>query len=148
MTIWIDADACPRVIKEILFRAAERTQTTVVLVANQSLVAPLSPYIKKIRVGAGFDVADNYIVEQLQVGDLVVTADIKLADEVVTKGGIALNPRGEPYTTDNIKQCLSIRNFNEELRNSGQVTGGLAVLSKHEIQLFANFLDRFLRGIK
>jgi uncharacterized protein len=148
MTIWIDADACPRVIKDILFRAADRTQTMITLVANQSLLAPASPFIKKVRVQSGFDVADNYIVDHLQVGDLVVTADIKLADEVVTKGALALNPRGEMYTADNIKQYLSVRNLNEELRNIGLITGGPAALSKREVQAFANCLDQFLIKLK
>jgi len=145
MTIWIDADACPRVIKDILFRAAIRTQHTVVLVANQSLQAPISPFIKKVRVSPGFDVADNYIVEQLEAGDLVITADIPLADAVITKGGSALNPRGEFYTPDNVKQHLSLRNFNETLRDSGLISGGPPTLSKREVQAFANFLDRFCR---
>ncbi len=148
MTIWIDADACPRVIKDILFRAADRAQHTVILVANQSLQAPPSLFIKKVRVGAGFDVADNYIVEHMEAGDLVITADIPLADEVITKAGTALNPRGDVYTPDNIKQRLSMRNFNETLRDSGLMTGGPPTLSKREVQAFANFLDRFLVQVK
>ena len=144
MTIWVDADACPRVVKEILFRAADRTQHQLILVANQSLQAPISPYIKKHRVAQGFDVADNYIVEHLQPGDLVITADIPLADEVISKGAIALNPRGHVYSPDNIKQSLSLRNHNEVLRSTGLVTGGPPSLSKREVQAFANFLDQFL----
>jgi uncharacterized protein YaiI (UPF0178 family) len=144
MQIWVDADACPNVIKEILFRAANRTQIMVILVANQPLRSPPSAFIKKMQVSAGFDVADNHIVKYLQSGDLVITADIPLADAVIEKGGAALNPRGELYTKSNIKQRLAIRNLSDSLRSSGIVTGGPAQLSKKEIQAFANSLDRFL----
>lgn len=148
MQIWVDADACPKVIKDILFRAANRTKTLLILVSNQPLSSPPSPFIKKIQVTAGFDVADNEIIQKMQLGDLVITADIPLANAVVDKGGIALNPRGELYTHSNIKQRLSIRNFSEGLRSSGVITGGPDKISKKEIQNFANRLDQFLIGLK
>lgn len=144
MQIWIDADACPNIIKDILFRAAIRTKTQLTLVANQAINAPASVFIKKLVVPGGFDVADNKIVDCMSPGDLVITADIPLADAVITKGGFALNPRGEMYTEANIKQRLSIRNFSEGLRSSGVRTGGPAAFSKKEVQDFANSLDRFL----
>ena len=144
MQIWVDADACPKLIKDILFRAAIRTKILTTLVANQPLQSPPSPFIKKMQVLGGFDVADNYIVQQLQAGDLVITADIPLADAVIDKGGIALNPRGELYSKENIKQRLSIRNLNAELRDSGMFSGGPAKLSQKEIQTFANLLDKLL----
>ncbi len=143
-TIWVDADACPNVIKEILFRAAERTQTNLVLVANQLVRTPPSPYIKALQVSAGFDVADNRIAQAVQPGDLVVTADIPLAAMVVEKGGYALNPRGELYTQDNVKERLTMRNLMGELRNTGVTTGGPPTLSLRHRQAFANQLDRFL----
>jgi uncharacterized protein len=148
MRIWVDADACPKVIKEILFRAANRTETLITLVANQLLVTPSSPFITKIQVTSGFDVADNRIANNLQPGDLVITADIPLADAIINKGGLALNPRGELYSLDNIKQRLSIRNFSDGLRSSGISTGGPATLSKKEIQNFANNLDQILLNAK
>jgi uncharacterized protein YaiI (UPF0178 family) len=144
LQIWVDADACPKVIKEILFRAANRTKINVILVANQLMFTPPSSFIKTIKVSAGFDVADNYIVCNIQAGDLVITADIPLADGAIQKGAFALNPRGELYSEKNIKHHLSLRNFNADLRSSGQITGGPATLSKKDIQLFANSLDRFL----
>lgn len=144
MKIWIDADACPNVIKEILFRAATRTKTMLILVANQPLRTPPSPFIKSIVVSSGFDVADNYIAKNMAADDLVITADIPLADAVIENGGTALNPRGELYTPDNIKQRLSIRNFNEAVRSSGIQTGGPAVISKRDLQTFANTLDKML----
>lgn len=144
MPIWVDADACPKVIKEILVRAAKRTQVMLFFVANQPLATPVSPYIKKIQVSLGFDVADNYIVKHLSPGDLVITADIPLADLVIDHGGFALNPRGVWYSKENIKQRLSIRDFSEGLRSSGVRTGGPNQLSKREIQAFANYLDTFL----
>ena len=144
MQIWVDADACPNVIKVILFRAATRAQVALTLVANQLLRTPPSPYIKAIQVPSGFDVADSKIVQQLQSGDLVVTADIPLAALVIEKGGHALNPRGEFYTTENIRERLAMRNFMDELRNTGVNTGGPAVLSLSDRQAFANQLDRFL----
>ncbi|MEO8402113.1 MAG: YaiI/YqxD family protein [Gammaproteobacteria bacterium] len=144
MQIWVDADACPNIIKDILFRAAIRTKTMMILVANQIINMPSSPYIKIIKVSSGFDVADNRIVQELAPGDLVITADIPLANAVIEKGGAALNPRGEMYSESNIKQRLSMRNFSEGLRNSGVITGGPPKISKREIQLFANCLDQFL----
>ena len=144
MQIWVDADACPNVIKDILFRAATRAHVSLTLVANQLLRTPPSPYIKAIQVPSGFDVADSKIVQQLQPGDLVVTADIPLAALVIEKGGHALNPRGEFYTTENIRERLTMRNFMDELRNTGVNTGGPAVLSLSDRQAFANQLDRFL----
>lgn len=144
MQIWVDADACPKVIKEILFRAAIRTKTLTILVANQAMRTPSSLFIKTKQVSAGFDVADNYIVQTMQHGDLVITADIPLANEVIDKGGMALNPRGELYSKENIKQRLSIRDFNEQLRSSGINAGGPAALSKRDIQTFANCLDQLL----
>jgi uncharacterized protein YaiI (UPF0178 family) len=148
MRIWVDADACPKIIKEILYRAVMRTQTHMVLVANQPLQAPVSPLIKKMQVPGGFDVADKYIVEHMQAGDLVITADIPLADEAIEKGGFALNPRGEMYTKDNIKERLSVRNINAEFRSGGMITGGPAKLSNKENQIFANSLDKFLAQVK
>lgn len=144
MKIWIDADACPVAIKNIIYKAAVRTQTPVTLVTNQILQAPPSPYIKIIRVMAGFDVADNEIVNRMTSGDLIVTADIPLANAVVEKGGVALNPRGELYTLENIKQRLAMRDFSEHLRSTGIQTKRIPKLSPKEIQAFANSLDRIL----
>jgi uncharacterized protein len=144
MRIWVDADACPKVIKEILFRAAQRAQVQVTLVANQALRTPASQHIKSLQVASGFDVADNEIVRQVAVGDLVVTADIPLAAQVVEKGAHALNPRGELYTTDNVKARLSLRDFMANLRDSGVPTGGPPPLSLSDRQAFANHLDRLL----
>lgn len=147
MQIWVDADACPLVIKEILFRAANRTEICVTLVANQPLKIPPSPFIKRLQVPHGFDVADNHIVEIMSPGDLVITADIPLAHAVVNKGGKALNPRGELYTEANIKQCLSFRDFSDAVRSSGVITGGPDKFTKREIQAFANELDRLLKSL-
>ena len=144
MQIWVDADACPNVIKEILFRAAERVQTSLILVANKPLRTPPSRYVSSIRVGAGLDVADNAIVKEMEPGDLVITADIPLAFEVIGQGGHALNPRGEFYSKENIEERLTMRNFMDELRGSGVNTGGPATLSQKDRQAFANQLDRFL----
>jgi uncharacterized protein YaiI (UPF0178 family) len=144
MQIWVDADACPNVIKEILFRAAERVQTSLILVANKILRIPVSSYISSIRVGVGLDVADNAIVKEMESGDLVITADIPLASEVIGKGGYALNPRGEFYSKENIEERLTLRNFMDELRGSGVNTGGPATLNQKDRQAFANQLDRFL----
>lgn len=144
MQIWVDADACPAVIKEILYRAAERTQIKVTLVANRSLRTPPSPYIHSLQVPGGFDVADNRIVEALTAGDLVITADIPLAAAAINKGAMALNPRGEFYTPENISERLSMRDFMDTLRSSGVQTGGPAPLSQRDRQQFANALDRFL----
>lgn len=146
--IWVDADACPKVIKEILFRAADRVAIGVTLVANQPIPVPRSPHIRAVQVASGFDVADNYIVQQAQPGDLVITADIPLAAEVVARGGQALNPRGELYTEDNIRQRLKMRDFMDTLRGSGIDTGGPAALSQAERMAFANHLDRFLTGTR
>jgi uncharacterized protein len=144
MKIWVDADACPVVIKEILFRAAERARVQVTLVANQPVRVPPSRYVRMIQVRSGFDVADNEIVARLGPGDLVVTADIPLAAEVIDKGGHALNPRGEMYSADTIRSRLDIRDFMETLRASGVDTGGPAALNQRDRQAFANQLDRFL----
>lgn len=143
MQIWVDADACPNVIKEILFRAAERLRVSLILVANQPLRVPPSLYIKSIQVPAGFDVADNKITQQVQCGDLVITADIPLAADVIERGGHALNPRGEFYTRDNIQERLVMRNFMDQLRSSGVNTGGPSSLTQSDRQAFANQLDRF-----
>lgn len=142
--VWVDADACPKPVKEILFRAAERLKFELILVANQSMYTPPSAYIKAIRVASGFDVADDSIVQAMQAGDLIITADIPLAADVIAKGGCALNPRGEMYTKDTIKQRLSMRDFMEELRGSGVQTGGPAPMSLTDRQAFANALDRWL----
>ncbi|MEJ2470016.1 MAG: YaiI/YqxD family protein [Desulfuromonadales bacterium] len=144
MQIWVDADACPKVIKEILFRAAERKKIRLTLVANKPLRIPPSRYIDTMIVSAGFDVADDKIVEMLDPGDLVVTADIPLAAAVIKKGGHALNPRGEFYTEDNIDERLAVRNLLDELRGCGVDTGGPAALNVGDRQAFANQLDRFL----
>ncbi|MFT6756367.1 MAG: hypothetical protein ACJA0M_000242 [Chitinophagales bacterium] len=144
MHIWVDADACPVVIKQILFKAAQRTQLPLTLVANQPLSTPPSPLIKSVQVEAGFDVADNYIVQQVEIDDLVVTADIPLAADVVAKGAHAINPRGELYTPENIRQRLQMRNFMEEMRNTGQASGGPPPLNNADRQYFANNLDRLL----
>ena len=144
MKIWVDADACPRVIKEILFRAADRKQVQLTLVANKPMPTPPSPYISTLVVGAGFDVADNRIVELLQPGDLVITADIPLAAAAIKKAGHALNPRGEFYSEDNISERLAVRNMLDELRGCGIETGGPAAFSSCDRQAFANQLDRFL----
>ncbi len=146
MKIWVDADACPVVIKEILFRAAERTGVLVTLVANQQVSIPRSPHIKFIQVGAGFDVADNEIVRRLSEGELVITSDIPLAAEVIEKGGIALSPRGELHTTDNIRARLSMRDFMESLRSSGVDTGGPPPLNQNDRKAFASHLDKILAG--
>ena len=142
--IWVDADACPRVIKEILFRAANRKSLPTTLVANQLIPVPNSPYIKAIQVPSGFDVADNFIVQRANAGDLVITADIPLADEVLTLGCLALNPRGELYSKENIKQRLNMRDFMDMLRGSGINTGGPPALSQADRQAFANQLDKLI----
>lgn len=144
MKIWVDADACPVVIKDILFRAAQRTGIQLTLVANQSVRVPPSPNIKFVQVASGFDVADNEIVKRLDVGDLVITADIPLAAEVIDLGGHALNPRGELYSTDNIKARLTMRNFMDTLRSSGIDTGGPPTLNQSDRKTFADQLDKFL----
>jgi uncharacterized protein YaiI (UPF0178 family) len=148
MHIWVDADACPKVIKEILFRAAERKQINLTLIANHPLRTPPSRYIKSQQVPGGFDVADNVIVQNLRPGDLVITADIPLAAEVIEKDAHALNPRGTFYSRENIQERLAKRNFMEELRSSGINTGGPATLNQTDRQAFANQLDRFLAQCK
>lgn len=144
MQIWVDADACPAVIKEILFRVADRMQLQVTLVANQLIRVPGSRFIRSLQVPSGPDVADTAIVERLAAGDLVVTGDIPLAARVLEKGGFALNPRGEFYTKDNIAQQLTMRAFMEELRSGGVDTGGPPAFSQADRQQFANALDRHL----
>ncbi|MCW8194656.1 YaiI/YqxD family protein [Proteobacteria bacterium 005FR1] len=144
MKIWVDADACPVVIREILFRAAARTETQLTLVANQALQTPASPFIRSVQVAGGFDVADNEIVQRVQSGDLVITSDIPLAAEVIEKGALALNPRGELYTRENIRSRLNMRDFLDTLRASGIQTGGSAAMSASDKQRFANQLDKIL----
>jgi uncharacterized protein YaiI (UPF0178 family) len=144
MPIWVDADACPAVIKDILFRAASRRGVLITLVANQFMQVPRSPNIRFLQVARGFDVADHEIVQRMSEGDLVVTADIPLAADVIARGGLALNPRGELYTAANIEATLSMRNFMDSLRSSGVDTGGPAALSQRDRQLFANELDKWL----
>lgn len=145
MAIWVDADACPNVIKDVLYRAADRTQTVVTFVANQSLRVPPSPWLRTLQVPAGFDVADNEIVKRVNVGDLVITADIPLAAEVIEKGAAALNPRGERYLPATIRERLTMRDFMDTMRASGVQTGGPAALSPRDRQQFANELDSWLR---
>lgn len=145
MTIWVDADACPAAIKEILFRAARRTRVPLTLVANQPLRAPPSPYIKCLRVQAGFDVADNEIMARLGAGDLVITNDIPLAAAAIDKGAYALSPRGELYSAETINERLGMRDFMDTLRASGVRTGGPAALSQGDRKAFADNLDRWLR---
>ncbi len=144
MKIWVDADACPVVIKEILFKAAERTGVQLTLVANHFMRIPALRCVDFVQVASGLDVADNEIVKKLAEGDLVITADIPLAANVIEKGGSALNPRGELYTADSIKSRLSVRDFMDSLRASGIDTGGPAVLNKGDRQNFANELDKYL----
>ncbi|MFT6301998.1 MAG: hypothetical protein ACI9XK_001436 [Granulosicoccus sp.] len=145
--IWVDADACPRTVKDILFRAAKRLELQVTLVANQPVPVPKSKFINAIQVGAGFDVADNYIVQHSNAGDLVITADIPLAAELVEKGGIVINPRGELYTADNIRERLNMRDFMDTLRGSGVDTGGPPPLNQTDRRNFANQLDGMLTKI-
>jgi uncharacterized protein YaiI (UPF0178 family) len=145
MHIWVDADACPAVIKDILFRAAQRTGCPLTLVANQALRVPASPQIRMIQVPGGFDEADKYIAGHVQHGDLVITADIPLAAEIVARGAQALSPRGELYGKENIRELLDLRNFMDTLRSTGVETGGPAAFSAADRQAFANRLDRLLR---
>ncbi len=145
MQIWVDADACPVVIKDILYRAAQRLELQLTLVANQALRVPASRFIRTLQVPSGADVADREIVRLLEPGDLVITGDIPLAFDVLKKGGYALNPRGAFYTDDNIAQQLTMRAFLEELRGGGVDTGGPAPLSQADRQNFANLLDRHLQ---
>jgi hypothetical protein len=144
MTLFVDADACPSVIKDILIRAAERTQIPTFFIANQYIKLPPSQIVKAYQVEKGFDVADNYIAQQVRAGDLVITSDIPLAAEVIEKGALAISFRGEPYTASNIKQRLTMRDFMETMRSSGIQTKGQAALSQSDRQQFANQLDRWL----
>ncbi|MBE9526588.1 MAG: YaiI/YqxD family protein [Proteobacteria bacterium] len=144
MKIWVDADACPIVIKEILFKAAKRTGVQLTLVANQYISIPKADNISMLRVGSGFDVADNEIVKQVEEGDLVITSDIPLADEVIEKKGLALSSRGEMFSANSIKAKLNMRDFMDTMRSSGVHTGGPPPLSQSDRQAFANHLDRLL----
>ncbi len=145
MNIWVDADACPVVIKEILYRAAERTGVLVTLVANQALRTPSLANVRAIQVMPGFDVADNEIVKRMKAGDLIITSDIPLAAEVIENQGLALSPRGELYSAEDIKARLNMRDFLDTLRASGINTGGPPTLNQQDRQQFANQLDRLLR---
>ena len=147
MHIWVDADACPLAVKEILYRAAERAQVPMTLVANKLLRTPASPYIRALQVARGIDVADSHIVRELAPGDLVVTADIPLAADVIAKGGQALNPRGELYSPENIQERLALRNYLDELRGTGERTGGPAEFDKTDRKRFADQLDRLLQKL-
>jgi len=144
MKIWVDADACPIVIKDILFKAAERKQIDTILVANQAMRTPPSRFIRSVQVSQGFDVADNEIVDRCEAGDLIITSDIPLAADVIEKGAHALSPRGELYTTENIRGRLNMRDFMDTMRSSGIQTGGPPPLSQTDRQTFANHLDTFL----
>lgn len=148
MPIWVDADACPKVIKEVLYRAADREQVMVTLVANQSLSVPPSRFLRTLRVAPGFDVADNEIVQRAEAGDLVITADIPLAAEVMEKGAVALNPRGERYSEATIRERLTMRDFMDTMRASGVQTGGPPTLNQRDRQAFANELDKWLQQQK
>lgn len=144
MTIWVDADACPNTIKEILYRAANRKQVELILVANQALSTPPSRYIRAITVAAGFDVADDEIAERVVAGDLVITSDIPLAAEVIAKDAKALSPRGELFTKNNIRARLNMRDFMDNLRSSGIQSGGPPPLSQADKKAFADKLDQYL----
>ncbi len=144
MQIWVDADACPRAAKEVLFRLADRRRVMVTLVANQHLATPRSKYVQSVVVPKGFDVADNEIVARVDTDDLVVTADVPLADEIISKGGAALNPRGTLYTPENVRDHLQRRDMREQLRDSGLVSGGPDAYGNKEVQAFANALDRYV----
>jgi uncharacterized protein YaiI (UPF0178 family) len=144
MTIWVDADACPAAVKDMLYRAADRVKIQVILVANRALRTPPSPYIRSVQVGQGFDVADRHIADAVEPGDLVVTADIPLAAAVVERDAFALDPRGAFYSRENVRELLDLRNFMETMRSSGLVTGGPPAYGHADRQAFANRLDRFL----
>ena len=144
MKIWIDGDACPKAIKQILFRAAVKRQVMVIIVANHLAVVPPSPFIKRVQVESGFDKADKYITSHIAARDLVITADIIVADEVITKEAIALNPRGMLYTPNNMKQILAMRHLNESLRENRLIRGGVDTLNAKEIQSFSNHLDKII----
>ncbi len=148
MKIWVDADACPGVIKDILYRAADRAQVQLTLIANQMLRVPPSPWIRALQVPAGFDVADQRIVQEVAAGDLVITADVPLAAQVIAKGALALDPHGELFDANNILERLTLRNFMEGLRSSGVETGGPAAFSAADRQAFANRLDGLLIKLK
>lgn len=144
MKIWVDADACPRPIKEILYRAADRTGVELILVSNRPLRTPRSRFVRSVRVPGGFDVADGRILELMRPGDLVITADIPLAAEVIERGAGALDPRGRLYTEENVRACLAVRDLKDELRGIGVETGGPPALSRSDRREFANQLDRIL----
>ena len=148
MQIWVDGDACPNSVKKILYRAAERVPVRLTVVTNQPLRLPSSEYVHLLQVPGGFDVADREIVRLMDAGDLVITADIPLAADVIDKGGLALNPRGELYTDDNVQERLAVRNLMDGLRSTGSVTGGPPELSAHDLHEFANQLDRILAKSK
>ena len=142
--IWVDADACPVAIKQILFKAADRAQISITLIANHAMHLPPSQYLNFIQVVSGFDVADNEIIKRMNANDLVITSDVPLADAVITKGGLALSPRGEAFNANNIKSKLSMRDFMDVIRSSGVQTGGPSALSQADKQSFANQLDQWL----
>jgi len=145
MTIWVDADACPNAIRDILYKAARRTGVNLTLVANRGINTPRAPNIRAIQVSAGFDVADNFIVQQVEKGDLVISADIPLVAEVMEKGAQALNPRGEQYSHDTIGQKLNMRDFMDSMRSSGvQISGGPPPMTAKDRMQFANHLDKYL----
>lgn len=144
MKIWIDGDACPKAIKQILFRAAVKRQVMVIIVANHLVTIPPSPFIKRVQVAQGFDKADEYIITHVEKKDLVITADIIMADHLVSKEAIALNPRGTLYTANNIKTQLTSRNVNESLREGGLIRGGVEALNAKDIQSFSNHLDKII----
>jgi uncharacterized protein YaiI (UPF0178 family) len=148
LKIWIDADACPKVIKEVVFKISSRDQLPICLVANANMHIPASPFISLIQVDKGSDVADKYIVDHVEKDDLVITADIPLADLVVKKGAMAINPRGELYTEENISERLSMRDFMKELRDSGMQTGGPEIFSPKDKELFTNSIHRILTKLK
>jgi uncharacterized protein YaiI (UPF0178 family) len=144
MNIWVDADACPIVIKDILFRAADRAKVQVTLIANQAMKTPPSTFIKSVQVASGFDVADDEIVRRVVEGDLVITSDIPLADEAIEKGALCLSPRGELFDKSNIKARLNMRDFLDTMRASGADTGGPPAFSQNDRKAFADHLDRLL----
>ncbi|MBU52776.1 MAG: hypothetical protein CL920_29140 [Deltaproteobacteria bacterium] len=148
MLIWVDADACPKAVKEVLFRASERRKLHICLVANRSMYIPRSSYVSLQVVPKGFDVADEKIIEQVEKNDLIITADIPFAAEAIERGAWILTPRGEQYTEDDIRERLSMRNFFEEMRNNGEMTGGPPPFGKADKQRFANGLDRILAQLK
>ena len=144
MKIWIDGDACPKPIKQILFRAAMKRKVHLLIVANHLATVPTSPFINKVLVTSGFDKADDYIINHVEKSDLVITSDIILADHIIKKDALALNPRGTLYSDKNIKQTLTMRNLNESLRSSGLIQGGPSAMSPKDIQTFSNHLDRMI----